>query len=302
VGFGRGKVILTGEHAVVHGQPAIAVGLTQGVEASCQTAGEHDRLLISSWSLDLRNDPSSEEPLERAFATALADLPDSRPPLEVRAEVGLVAGAGLGCSAALGVAVIRAIDERLQIERSAAELHARSLRWEGVFHGNPSGIDNAIAAQGGIISYTKSTGTRDLPLGEPLSLLIAYSGTSSSTSAMVKMVARQHARDPGRVDKVFDGIGALVRNAERALAEGNLAALGQLLDLNHALLASLMLSTPELETLVARARAAGALGAKVTGAGGGGCMLALIRPESRVEVEKALKQITPEVWFTEVTT
>ena len=114
------------------------------------------------------------------------------------------------------------------------------------------------------------------------------------------MVSRQHARDPSRVDKVFEGIGALVTNAERALTDGNLVALGQLLDLNHALLASLMLSTPELETLVTSARKAGALGAKVTGAGGGGCMLALVRPESRVAVEDALRELTSEVWFTEV--
>ena len=116
MGFGRGKVILLGEHAVVHGCPAIAVGIERGVTAEAKAA-ERDILLLAPWDLAVGPDPRGSEPLERAFAAALALYP-TRPALEVNATVELPAGAGLGCSAAIGVAVLDAIDQALSIERS----------------------------------------------------------------------------------------------------------------------------------------------------------------------------------------
>ena len=115
MGFGRGKVILLGEHAVVHGCPAIAVGIERGVTAEAETS-ERDLLRLSPWDLSLAPDLDGDEPLERAFAVALAMYP-SRPSLEVNVDVDLPAGAGLGCSAAIGVAVLDAIDEALGLER-----------------------------------------------------------------------------------------------------------------------------------------------------------------------------------------
>ena len=130
MGFGRGKVILLGEHAVVHGCPAIAVGIERGVTANA-TVAEHDLLQLSPWDLVLRPDPKGNEPLQRAFAAALALYP-ARPSLEVNAQVDLPAGAGLGCSAAIGVAILDAIDETLGIERSRTELATAALAWEKV--------------------------------------------------------------------------------------------------------------------------------------------------------------------------
>jgi len=273
MGFGRGKVILLGEHAVVHGVPAIAVGIERGATARAFPA-KNDLLRIAPWGLALAPDPSNGEPLARAFAAALALYPE-RPALEVNAEVELPAGAGLGCSAAIGVAVLDAIDESLGIERSRMELGAAALAWEKVFHGNPSGIDNTISAVGGVGLYRKGLGLEPLHSNKTLHLVIGYSGVSSSTKEMVASVARQLEHDPTRVKKAFEGIEVLVRNAKLAIEAGDLVALGQLLDLNHSILTSLMLCTSRLDEMCQSARRAGALGAKMTGSGGGGCMFAL---------------------------
>ena len=273
MGFGRGKVILLGEHAVVHGYPAIAVGIERGVTAEASPA-ERDLLRLSPWDLALRPDPEGGEPLERAFAVALALYPE-RPALEVNAQVELPAGAGLGCSAAIGVAILDAIDEALGIERPRTDLAAAALGWERVFHGNPSGIDNTMSAVGGVALYRKGAELQPLRSNKPLHLVIGYSGESSSTKEMVASVRRQLQGDPGRVNKAFEGIEVLVRNAKLAIEAGDHIALGQLLDLNHTILSSLMLCTTKLDEMCQAARRAGALGAKMTGAGGGGCMFAL---------------------------
>jgi len=273
MGFGRGKVILLGEHAVVHGCPAIAVGIERGVTAEA-SAAERNLLSLSPWGLALEPNARGSEPLERAFAAALALYPE-RPALEVSAEVELPAGAGLGCSAAIGVAVLDAIDEALGIQRSRTELAEAALVWERIFHGNPSGIDNAMSAVGGVALYRKGEPLQPLHSNKPLHLVIGYSGESSSTKEMVASVARQLEDDPKRVNKAFEAIEVLVRNARLAIEAGDHIALGQLLDLNHSILSSFMLCTGKLDEMCQTARAAGALGAKMTGAGGGGCMFAL---------------------------
>lgn len=273
MGFGRGKVILLGEHAVVHGYPAIAVGIERGVHAQASTSHE-DRLHLEPWGLHLAPDADAEEPLQRAFAAILGTYPD-RPPIDVRATAELPAGAGLGCSAAIGVAVLDAIDEALGVERSRGALGEAALAWEQVFHGNPSGVDNTMSAVGGVAEFRRGEPLRPLAANKPLHLVIGYSGEPSSTKDMVSSVARQLDEEPKRVRQTFGGIETLVRNAKLAIEAGDLVALGQLLDLNHTLLSSLMLCTTKLDAMCQAARAAGALGAKMTGAGGGGCMFAL---------------------------
>lgn len=272
MGFGRGKVILLGEHAVVHGYPAIAAGIERGVTARATPADE-DRLALRPWGVDVRPDPEGE-PLEQAFAVALANYP-TRPLLAVDANVELPSGAGLGCSAAIGVAVLDAIDEALELPRDRQALAEAALAWERVFHGNPSGVDNTMSALGGVACFRKGQPLEPLQSNKTLHLAIGNSGESPSTKSMVDLVARQLERDPDRVTQSFEAIEILVRNAKLAIQAGDHVALGQLFDLNHSILSSLMLCTTKLDAMCQAARDAGALGAKMTGGGGGGCMIAL---------------------------
>lgn len=299
--FGRGKVILLGEHGVVYGHPALAAGIERGVHA---TATEASTALLSIPVWDIEVAPSSDpaESLGRAFG-ALLNVYDSPPCLAVRAEVALPAGAGLGCSAALGVAILGAMDEALGVERSAEERAEVSLAWERVFHGNPSGVDSAMASAGGVAVFHKGKPLDHILPRNALTLVIANTGDSASTKTMVDSVGRQHERNPERVDGVFDAIAAVVRNGALAVGAGDWKALGQLMDLNQGLLASLLLSTEKLEDLCHLAREAGALGAKLTGSGGGGCMIALAAERTSAEtVLHAIEGIAEEAFIAEVGT
>jgi mevalonate kinase len=147
--------------------------------------------------------------------------------------------------------------------------------WENVFHGEPSGVDNTMSAVGGVALFRRGKPLESLHANKPLHLVVAYSGEPSSTKEMVASVRRQLEEDGERVTRTFEAIETLVRNAKHAIESGDLVALGQLVDLNHTLLSSLMLCTTKLDAMCQTARRAGALGAKITGAGGGGCMFAL---------------------------
>lgn len=274
-------MILLGEHSVVHGSPAIAMGINRGISAVARPA-DKDLLTVSPWSSRVRPRDKGDEPLERAFAIALSTY-SSRPPLRIDVQVDLPSGAGLGCSAALGVAIFDAIDGALCIKRSREELGARVRRWEEVFHGSPSGIDNMTAAVGGLLRYEKGAPLERLSLARPIQIVVAHSGETSKTKEMVSLVASQLASDSARVRGKFDEVSDLVDRAEAALSTGDLPTLGRLLNVNHGILSSLLLCTPRIEELCRLARAEGALGAKVTGAGGGGCIVALAEDERHAE-------------------
>jgi mevalonate kinase len=274
-----GKVILLGEHAVVYNHPALAAGLERGAEA-CWSPGDHPlQLVVSPWDVTITCDQTSA--LSRALAALLAALPGERavtgmPTGTVRATVHLPGGGGLGSSAALAVAVARALAPVLLGHQiSHQDTLAAALAWEQVFHGNPSGVDHTMAATGGAAMYSRTDGLIPLTLSRPVRLVIADTGERTSTRTMVESVARFHARRADLTDKIFDAIAALVRNGALALSAGDGKALGQLMDLNQALLSSLFVSTERTEDLCRVAREAGALGAKLTGGGGGGCIIAL---------------------------
>ncbi len=273
-----GKIILLGEHGVVYGRPALAAAIERGVHATA-TLADATRLDIAPWgvTIDLAEAPRPEhESLARAFAALLDTFGAARPHVHVRAEVALPAGAGLGCSAALGVAVLRAIDDALGKPRGDQAAADASLAWERVFHGNPSGVDNTMAACGGIAVFRKGAPLERVRARRPLVIVVGNSNEPSATKPMVESVARQRERAPARVDKTFDAMASLVGNGRLAIEAGDVVELGKLMDLDQALLNSLMLSTARLEEMCGAARAAGARGAKLTGGGGGGCMIALV--------------------------
>ena len=298
--YGRGKVIIVGEHAVVYGHPALAAGIDRGVKATAESSNKHE-LILQPWDRVIEPNADDAEPLSRAFHEALAQF-DTPPPLRVETKINLPAGAGLGCSAALGVAVIEAIADALNIETTRQELADRTLSWETIFHGNPSGIDNTMAAMGGLAIYTKDEGMASVKFTEPMKLVVANSGETSSTKEMVASVAKQFEREPRRMQDAFEAIAVIVTNAKLKAEQGDWEALGQLMDMNQALLSSFMLSTTKLEQMCDAARLAGAAGAKVTGAGGGGCMIAIVERKAIAPVVlEALQSHDPHAFVAEVT-
>jgi len=268
----HGKVILFGEHAVVYGVPAIAVGISAGASARA-TPAQTSSVAIGEHHAEV-NDQSE---LGRALEALVQSL--GAPPHAVAVELELPPGAGLGASAALGVAIARSLLEALGEEPDERRVLSAAGAWEGVFHGSASGIDAAAAFHGGCLLYSREGGATPLEPGVELSLAIALAGPPAPTRLMVESVARLKSRRPEVVDKALAGIRSLVDNARLALKAGDRAALGKLMDLNHMILSGLFLSTEALETACALARDAGALGAKLTGAGGGGAVVALVEDD-----------------------
>jgi mevalonate kinase len=269
-GFGHGKVILVGEHAVVYGHPAIAAGISAGVSVEAYPGS--GRLSVPAWSLEAAAADGSDA--GRALDAIVRRL--EAPGLDFVADAQIPSRAGLGSSAALAVAVARAAAAatgRTGADADAAVASAVAAA-EAVFHGNPSGIDAAAAASGRAGRFARADGWRALPVLQTFRLCVGLSGRPRDTAAQVAAVARLRERLPA-ADDILAVAGRLAGDAAAALAKGDVDGLGRIFDAAHGLLAALRLSGPELETMVATARAAGAIGAKLTGAGGGGAVIAL---------------------------
>ena len=268
-GQASGKVILLGEHAVVHGVPALAASIGQGAWASARVA-EAPSLRIADASGAWTLDPDSE--LLRAYR-ALSDRIGIS--AEAQARIDIPTRAGLGSSACLGVALARALMASRGMPFSDGEVVEAAMAWERVFHGNPSGIDVAVATHGGCIEFSRSEGVTRVHLTTPIPLCVGDTGTRSSTREMVELVSLALRRRKDAGSDVLGGIGACVDSARDALASADWGAVAHAMNDNQQWLRLLGLSTPEVETLCREACTAGALAAKVTGAGGGGCVIAL---------------------------
>ncbi len=271
-----GKVILFGEHAVVYGTNAIAAGIDRGAVASVERK-PHGPSALRIGTRTVTADRDAKDDLAAAFA-ALLDTKPALPAMHVEARSDLPPGGGLGSSAALAVAIARAAEALEGESANDASVLERAAAWERVFHGNPSGIDATAAAKGGIFRYARADGATPIEPGADFLFCVGSTGQPSSTRTTVELIASRRERDPALVERSIAAIASIVGNAILAIEAGDHRAVGDLMNMNQHVLSGLFVSTSELEDLCAIARGAGALGAKLTGGGGGGCVIALVAP------------------------
>jgi mevalonate kinase len=282
---------LFGEHAVVYGRPALAVPVTQ-VQATATLTPAAEGFWIDAPDLGRRyrfetalaDDPLASAVAQVAHRAAMQPLP----PAVLRVTSTIPIAAGLGSGAAAATAVVRVLDAWLQLGLSPVDVSALVFETEKLLHGTPSGIDNTVIAFGQPVYFVKGQPPEPIHPTRPFQLLIADTGQPSPTKLTVGDVRAAYEREPARLSRLFDDIGAIAADARQCIEGGRPEALGPLMTRNHALLRELGVSSPKLEGLVDRACAAGAGGAKLSGGGRGGNMLALVDDASIGPVREAL--------------
>ncbi|MCB9545151.1 MAG: mevalonate kinase [Myxococcales bacterium] len=291
-GAAPGKVILFGEHAVVYGQPAVAAAMSTGLGATVEPASGAPALRIPSWGrggLEVRAGEAGPSSIARGFTRALEVLGLAGEPLAVTIEGDLPLGVGLGSSAAFAVSLLRALADYRAVPLGGAALLAAAAEVETVFHGTPSGLDHTVVTRGGCLRFARgeTPAFRPVRLARPLPAVIAWSPREGSTRDAVEGLRARRDALPAAYDGLFAAMGAVAEAGVAALEAGDLATVGRLFDLNHGYLNACGVSSLANETMVALARRHGAVGAKLTGAGLGGAIIALC-PDDAEGVATAL--------------
>jgi mevalonate kinase len=294
--YAPGKVILVGEHAVVYGQPAVAIPVHQVHARATVEAGDVGQGIVIV-AADLgrtfvvgRGETDPEvRPLEAAVLGVLRHLHLSlEHDLTITVNSTIPIARGLGSGAAVATAMVRAVSLHFSAQLSPEEVSRLVYEVERLHHGTPSGIDNTVIVYERPVYFVRGEALETFPIGSTLQLVIADTGVASSTRAVVEWVRTAWERSRNRYEALFDEVGSISRAVRRAMERGDEESLGRRMDENHRLLQDMGVSSPQLDSLTEAARRGGALGAKLSGAGRGGNMIALVTPERRDDVERAL--------------
>ncbi|KPA73913.1 putative mevalonate kinase [Leptomonas pyrrhocoris] len=301
---GYGKVILFGEHFVVHGAPAIVAGISEytacRLEATPGVPGlqvDDRRPAIPGYITQKR------EEQKRAHQLVLDHLhiDVSKDGLKVLLGGPLVPSSGIGASASDVVAFSRALSELYGLRLTEDQVNQSAFAGECGYHGTPSGVDNTAATFGGLISYRRDGGKSvfsPIRFEQPLYLVVVGTGITASTTAVVGDVRKMKESDPQTFSRLCRNYSHVVAQARDALQKGDLRAVGGLMNANHDLCRDLHVSCNELEAIVRTCRGYGALGAKLSGTGRGGIAVALAEnAEQRDKIVAGLKADCPEAKF-----
>lgn len=296
------KIILFGEHFVVYGEPAIVLAIDKRARVSAKLRTDK-RIYVNSVDLGLSGFFTKElfqpehggeeartklEPIKVTLQKVL-DLYKKEVGMNLKIESSIPVAAGLGSSAAVAAAVGVAASQLLNVKLSREEVFRIAYEAERLVHGTPSGIDPAISTYGGVHLFDKEKGVTSLSVEEDIPLVVGDTGIKRSTGKLVSMVRERRKKFPSIVNPIIKTGGKVALHAVKALETGDLNTVGELMNINHALLCSVGVSNESLDRLVYAAKKAGALGAKLTGAGGGGCMIALCLPETLETVSEAIE-------------
>ena len=291
-----GKVILFGEHAVVYGQPAIAVPVMQVRAIATLTPnitgspGEM-RVLAPDVGLDsLWQQLAPENPIGVAVQKVAEALRvDHIPACTLKVTSTIPIASGMGSGAAVSVAVIRALAGFLGNPLPNEQVSALAYEVEKIHHGTPSGIDNTVVTYALPVFFIKGAAVETFGVTRPFTMVIGDTGLPAPTKESVGDVRVAWQAEPQIYERLFAAAGSITKTARQAIEGGNPEWLGPLMDENHQLLGEMGVSSPELDRLVRTARESGALGAKLSGGGRGGNMIALVETGQAEAVAQALR-------------
>ena len=299
-----GKLILFGEHFVVYKVPALVGAIAGYTDCDCEFTGGTGLEVIDNRPAVPGYKDEKKEEADHAIDLVLKHLNLNPAVRGIKLTFGgdLCAASGIGASAAQVVSLSRAINIADNRGLTDDEVNAAGYEGEKGYHGTPSGIDNTAATFGGVLRFQRTAGDpifQKKSLQNPIRIVYASTGITVSTTEVVGDVRAKKEADPAWFDDLLSKYLHVAARGEAALETGDLNALGACLDENHALCQQLTVSCKELDDLVLAARAAGAIGAKMSGTGRGGLMLALT-PTAEIQdaVAEALENLAPNVWKT----
>ena len=290
---GYGKVILVGEHAVVYGTHAVAAPIHLAMQAKVWESNNGVLLLIPRWGVEEKIQPGADHKysIYKSLELILEKLELRDRNIKIEVLPNIPRAMGLGGSASLAVAIIRALDAHFQLQLADEDINRLAYESENLVHGSASGIDNAMATYGRFTLFQKGDPPvmKDLHVSEPIPIVIGLTGVESLTAKMVSLVRNAWENNKLLYDRIFREIDELALQSAEAIESGNIQLLGELMNINQGLLNALQVSSRDLEVLIDVARRNGAVGAKLTGAGGGGAMLALC-PDDPQKIALALRK------------
>lgn len=283
-----GKIILFGEHAVVYGRPALAVPVTQVRAAVDVWPSEYRGVWIDAPDIRLKAELKTlphDDPLPSVLRRLFAGFGlDPIPNVNIRISSTIPVASGLGSGAAVSVALIRAFAAYYGRPMPDDAVNELAFELEKVYHGTPSGIDNTVITYAKPVYFMRGKPMQTFIARKPFTIVIGDTGVSAPTRESVADLRMLWEKNQRVWESVFTEVGKIVDEARRAIEFGRIKELGDLMDRNHSLLQHMTVSSPELEQLVEAARTAGALGAKLSGGGRGGNMIALVEPASEASL------------------
>lgn len=302
---GYGKVILFGEHAAVYGSHVIAAPIPIAIQSKVIDAKEGVHLIIPRWGVEerLTKDRKREHSIYQSLDVILKTLDLNDRSMRIEIFPHIPRAMGLGGSAALAVAIVRALSEHYKLDLTDEKVNELAFKSEQIVHGTPSGIDNTMATYGKFILFRRGTPPLIKPLAveNPISLVIGITGVESLTAKMVANVRHSWEKNKMMYERIFTEINALALRAMKAIVRNELDTLGELMNINQGLLNAIQVSSWELEELIEIARKSGALGAKLTGGGGGGAMIALPdNPESAEKITASMRKAGYRAMVTQI--
>ena len=285
------KIILFGEHGVVYGKAAVAVPVSALRAVVVVKSVQDGFCLASRQTGEVLSLDDVEHPLVKAVSLTLVSLAsvgvfDLKASFVVDSQIPV--GSGLGSGAAVSAALVKAVYSYLGVGYDYANINNLVYSIEKHYHGTPSGIDNTVIVYEKPVYFVKGKPIDKLTVKGSFHFLIGDTGTPSSTKTTVAHVRSLYDAHPKSINSILDTIDDISKQARESLATNAQKRLGNLMTQNHNALRQLEVSTPELDTLVQAALNAGALGAKLSGGGGGGNMIALVSPNASDKVQQAL--------------
>lgn len=286
-----GKLMLMGEHAVVYGYPCMVTAVDQRLYVSAERTNNSRLSLDVPQSADTR---FLEAAIAKFFATQGDFLRDRGVSLSVKSE--FTSKVGLGSSSAVTVATLKALSTIFERPLTNREIFDLAYQVTLDIQGVGSGFDIAAATYGGTL-YFKKGGEVIEPLPHAVPLVVGYTGVKADTPTLVKMVMSKREQYPEKVDRIFEAVGKLVLQGKEALLACDWAKLGKLMNFDQEYLRDLGISSEKLEALISAAKEAGAWGSKLSGAGGGDCMIALNLKgvQGKLQIIKAIEKAGGQV-------